>query len=177
MKYGVLGIDEAHELANLLSRSANGLHEIIVECVDITTEAQNALLKILEAPATGMFLSLHHPNPDALLPTLRSRAGTKHFEIIKVNKQSDREGVSAKIFLKATAPERLKLVAPLIVKVDEPEDKLAQREEISVFLLELEQEAYKIKNWPILEEIERGLRQMAERELPARVIMEHIALC
>ncbi|HEY4483190.1 MAG: hypothetical protein A3I39_03205 [Candidatus Yanofskybacteria bacterium RIFCSPLOWO2_02_FULL_47_9b] len=174
-KYSILGIDEAHELALLMSRGSSDAHSLNVTCVDITTEAQNALLKILEAPAAGMLLTLHHPNPSALLPTLRSRAGAGHFEIYKLEAYA-REHSDVKAFLKAEGPARLKLIAPLVVKMDEPEEKLAQREEASAFLLELEQEAYKIKDWPLLEEIERGLRHVAERELPVRVIMEHIAL-
>lgn len=175
LEYGILGIDEAHELASLLSRGSNDSHKLVVSCVDVTTEAQNALLKILEAPAALMSLSLYHPNPSALLPTLRSRAGANHFEIHKLEADTQ-EHIDIKKFLEARGPERLKLIAPLIAKMDEPEEKLVQREEVSAFLLELEQETYKTKDWPLLEEIERALRHTAERELPVRVIMEHICL-
>jgi len=177
LKYGVLGIDEAHELASLMSRGSSDSHKLMVSCVDVTSEAQNSLLKILEAPATGISLTLHHPNPSALLPTLRSRANTKSFEIkklVEINSFDKFPQVSK--FLAGTPAERLKLIAPLIAKVDEPEEKLAQREDVTAFLLELEQEAHKTKDWPLLQEIETGLRHVAERELPVRVIMEHVAL-
>ena len=176
LTYGILGINDAHELATLMSRGVNGSYKLNVTCVDITTEAQNALLKILETPAAGMSLTLSHSNPDALLPTLRSRAGTGHFEILKSAGKQIEDAVDVKKFLKANGPERLKLIAPLVVKQDEPEEKLRQRQEASCFLLELEQEAHKAKDWPLLEEIERSLRHVAERELPVRVIIEHICL-
>ncbi len=44
----------------------------------LNTSAQNALLKLLEEPPEGVFFLLCARNPDALLPTVRSRCGIYH---------------------------------------------------------------------------------------------------
>lgn len=59
---------------------------IIRQAQTMTTEAQNALLKILEEPPRGVFFFLLCDNASLLLPTVRSRA-----PVIKMNVFSDEE--------------------------------------------------------------------------------------
>lgn len=70
-----LGIDDARELTILCARrpSAPGARLVLVTTGEITHEAQNALLKLLEEPpeTTRLILAVDPHLP--LLPTLRSR--------------------------------------------------------------------------------------------------------
>ena len=54
---------------------------IIIDAHTMTVEAQNALLKTLEEPPTGTVLLMTSAQPQALLPTIRSRAQT--IELLK----------------------------------------------------------------------------------------------
>ncbi|MBK5928517.1 DNA polymerase III subunit delta', partial [Rhodobaculum claviforme] len=71
-----IGVDEARRLQEFLTLSAadGGWRAVIVDAADdLTPEAANALLKLLEEPPprTVLFLVCHRPA--ALLPTIRSR--------------------------------------------------------------------------------------------------------
>jgi hypothetical protein len=73
-----IGIEAVRELEHFLSLKVPGTathHRavIIEESHLMTTEAQNALLKILEEPPAGTIMVLTAANSQALLPTIRSR--------------------------------------------------------------------------------------------------------
>lgn len=69
----------------------------------ITREAQNALLKLFEEPTPDTHFFLISENQALLLPTLRSR-----LFVIKITDKKDR-GEEARIFLKASVDERIKM--------------------------------------------------------------------
>ncbi len=74
-----LPIDEVRRLRGFYSRhsSFGGARIAIVDCADeMSTQAQNALLKILEEPPKGALLLLVSHAPGGLLPTTRSRCRT-----------------------------------------------------------------------------------------------------
>ena len=52
---------------------------IIVDCERMTTEAANALLKILEEPPPNVYFFLLTSDPGRLLPTVRSRCQIVRF--------------------------------------------------------------------------------------------------
>lgn len=62
-------------LSPLASEKKVGL---IVNAQQLTTEAQNALLKIIEEPPKNVLFMLGSPSPDALLPTVVSRCQIVH---------------------------------------------------------------------------------------------------
>jgi len=73
-----IGIEEIRELEHFLSLKVPGTsavdRAVIIEDSQLmTTEAQNALLKVLEEPPAGTILLLTTTNSQALLPTVRSR--------------------------------------------------------------------------------------------------------
>jgi hypothetical protein len=72
IKYISLGIDDAHEIRGVLSRTSPG-ESIIISCGSVSAEAQDALLKIFEEPAMGIDIYFIYPYPESLLPALRSR--------------------------------------------------------------------------------------------------------
>jgi hypothetical protein len=73
-----IGIEAVRDLEHFLSlkvpsKSSQSRAAIIADSHLMTTEAQNALLKILEEPPLGTVLILTASNSQALLPTIRSR--------------------------------------------------------------------------------------------------------
>lgn len=74
-----IGIEAVRELEHFLSlkvpgRAAHNRAVIIEDAHLLSTEAQNALLKILEEPPGGTLVVLTATSEQALLPTIRSRA-------------------------------------------------------------------------------------------------------
>jgi DNA polymerase-3 subunit delta' len=91
-----ISIDAIRKLNSFLSlkvaskRSPNRV--AIIEDADLMTlEAQNALLKTLEEPPAGTVLILSVSNPQALLPTLKSRAAS--MTLTRPDKQSIKKTV------------------------------------------------------------------------------------
>lgn len=83
-----ISIDEVRELQKFLQLKTTGRADIrraaIIEQAELlTTEAQNALLKILEEPPSDTILILSAAHTQSLLPTIRSR-----LRILKINKPS-----------------------------------------------------------------------------------------
>jgi len=75
-----ISIDAIRDLLNFTKLKITGDHEgvrrivIIDEAHAMTSEAQNALLKLLEEPPEGTLFLLNVSNTHSLLPTIRSRA-------------------------------------------------------------------------------------------------------
>jgi hypothetical protein len=69
------GIDTSREVATEAYRTdaAGRLRHVVLRASSMTTEAQNALLKILEEPPRGVLFHCLFPPGMALLPTVRSR--------------------------------------------------------------------------------------------------------
>ncbi len=74
-KFERLGIDDSRALAADQSQTAwsGEIKLFILEIVDATVEAQNALLKMLEEPTAGTHFILIVPSAEILLSTVRSR--------------------------------------------------------------------------------------------------------
>lgn len=76
---GSIGIERIRELTHYLQlRAFQGTKKaVILEAQDLTTEAQNALLKTLEEPPGKSLIILTAPHPADLLPTVVSRCQIK----------------------------------------------------------------------------------------------------
>lgn len=69
-----IGIDAIRELYRLTRSSRDDLQVIIIDDANtMTTEAQNAFLKLLEEPRNGVHFVLLAPRANQLLPTILSR--------------------------------------------------------------------------------------------------------
>jgi DNA polymerase III subunit delta' len=71
-----LGIDAVREIKNFLVQKPNqsAYRTLIIDQAEaLTTEAQNALLKLTEEPPAAALVILIATDPEVLLPTLRSR--------------------------------------------------------------------------------------------------------
>lgn len=80
-----IGIDAAREIKNFLWQKPNTSPRrtlILDEVEFLTTEAQNALLKITEEPPASSLIVLVSSDPDGLLPTILSRVEKVYFGLI-----------------------------------------------------------------------------------------------
>lgn len=74
-------VDQIREVAGdsvVLPHESDRKLYVFPEADAMNTSAQNALLKLLEEPPEGVYFLLCARNPEALLPTVRSRCGVCH---------------------------------------------------------------------------------------------------
>lgn len=79
---GSIGIDAVREIKNFLWQKPNtsARRTLIIDNADLlTTEAQNALLKITEEPPVSSLLILVTSDPESILPTIVSRLPKVYF--------------------------------------------------------------------------------------------------
>lgn len=106
-----IGIDRIRELRRVTALKpleGQGCVVIIAEVEKMTTEAANALLKILEEPPQGMTMILTTSNINALLPTIVSRCQEIRFELLR-----DAEIESTLISKHNQEPEAARLISKL----------------------------------------------------------------
>ncbi len=108
--YDRMGIDEARELREraAMRAIAGARRAFVVAATAITTEAQNALLKTLEEPAADALFIIVVPNPDVLLPTLRSRV-----QVLALDTHVE-SSLDVRAFLAAIPAARLELLKALL---------------------------------------------------------------
>ncbi|MCL9972440.1 MAG: hypothetical protein NBV63_03500 [Candidatus Pacebacteria bacterium] len=119
-RYGELNVDDARRISQFASLKAVGGGKYFVIAFDRAgTEAQNALLKVVEEAPGDSHFYFSTPLPGSLLPTLRSRCTVEqrhaHDDVAGEN--------SARIFLKATYAERLTQVEKLVTLAQKSGDK------------------------------------------------------
>jgi len=109
-------IKQIRNLKKTLSRKPVSLPfqaAILINAELTTLPAQHALLKILEEPGKNTFLFLVTPNPQSLLPTIRSRCQIIYFKIDKPRVRLEKEKKILKLIKelqKSTPGQRLKLI-------------------------------------------------------------------
>ena len=100
-------VDDIREMISLCSRYAShGDNRVVViaDAENMTVQAQNALLKILEEPPQNTFFLLTSAHPDQLLTTVRSRCRPVKlipWESDYIRKHLEKEGVNTDIASKA----------------------------------------------------------------------------
>ncbi len=134
-EYDSVGVDDAEEIADVHLRRSIGENKkfIVFQTSQITQQAQNSLLKLLEEPAPGTHFFIVIPSVTMLLPTILSRA---HVIIIEQDGQAvsaDQKAQQATIqrFVTESAPERLSIIGGLLADYDK--EKIG-REDIYAFV-------------------------------------------
>lgn len=121
------GIDESRELSALASlKSASGRQLFVLGVSSMTSEAQQALLKLFEEPQEGAVFVLLAPH-GSVLPTLRSRFLPYPKELASAEAHGE-----VASFLGASYAERSKRIAELL------DDEDGVRERVRNFMNELE---------------------------------------
>ncbi len=174
-KYDRFGIDEARRLIEIASLKNYTDSVFLIVAPSMTTEAQQALLKLFEEPQAGTTFVLVVP-PGVLLPTLRSRmlpyVGSEKFLRSVVTSTKSEEDVSR--FLHSTPKERSDLIAKLL------KDDEGARERVREFVDALEVALHeKIAST----DARFGLRDVAmvrgylrDRSPSLKMLLEHLAV-
>src|SRR3990167_5471409 len=111
-----ISIDEVRSLKkHIFQKPVHLPSKIIIfkEAHKLTTQAQNALLKILEEPPANVIIILEAQNKENLLPTVRSR-------LVLIEAKKEYEAKEANIYLTQTLPELLSTLP----KINNPENWL-----------------------------------------------------
>lgn len=164
------GIDEARALSQRASlKSTSGRSLFVLGISTITSEAQQALLKLFEEPVVGAMFVLLVPH-GTLLPTLRSR-----FMAYPGALEGKKGASDAKEFLGSTYARRSAWITEFLK--DEERDL---REEARVFLNGLEAELHKKIGTSgevrgALQDIAHFRQYLSDRAPSLKMILEHIA--
>lgn len=161
------GIDDARQLREQASLKGVGKPTVFVTASSsMTTESQQALLKLLEEPREGAVFIFLVPH-GMFIPTLRSRTLPYPAELATKLKNP------AKEFL-AAAPQARSEMAGKILKREE-----TAREEARELLNGLELELYKKISNPDarrgLEDVARFRSYLADRSPSLKMLLEHLA--
>lgn len=174
-EFELFGINDARNLKELhLTKPVSGERKLMVTALNsITTEAQNALLKVLEEPVGHTHFFFISPSSNVFISTIISRVETLKREVLADATLSE----EALVYLKRTPPERLDLVRELIEEKDSARalsllDKIEQVYEEA--LREGAGEQEKIKE--ALEEIIRMRTYLRSKSASVKMIMEHLSL-
>jgi DNA polymerase III delta prime subunit len=166
-------IEDARALAEEASiKSISGRALFIIGATSITTDAQQALLKLFEEPQAGTIFILLVPH-GTLIPTLASRFADYPLEVV----QDERQGKSATAFLKSSNKERSAQIVALL------KDDEHMKERVRDLLNAIEQRLYaaELKSPdPVLRQAltEIGLvrKYIGDRSASLKMLLEHLAL-
>lgn len=175
-KWPQWGINESRELRFGQARqvAAEGLRAYILEFLNITHEAQQALLKVLEEPAERTKFYLVAPSAEIFLPTVLSR-----LRVVKLapSARTAPEALArAEKFWRALPEARLALAQTLLSLSEEPS---VLRAEATAFIDALE--FTRRGNVPAADEasfreLRRARDYLRDRASSPRLILEHLAL-
>lgn len=161
--------------------SEKGLNEnkriCIISTKFINHDAEQTLLKILEEPNTNTHFFIILPNASVLLDTIKSRA-----HILKIDENNITPKYSED-FIKASIPDRLKIVEEVIEKNKENENSGGLRHEAISLINGIEKIIY--KRWKsgndsnlsfILEELSKSREYLSIPGSSVKMILENIAI-
>jgi DNA polymerase III delta prime subunit len=161
-------VEEARELSTMGSLRVEAPTIMVVAAAAITTEAQNALLKLFEEPQAGLTFVLL--TPAFIIPTLRSRL----LEYQKLQTTDPKSQTEAKKFLAAAAPAR----TAEITKMLKDEDGVKERVRELLFGLEqiLAKNIVKKEAREALSDIAKIRSYINDRSPALKMLLEHLAL-
>ncbi len=194
-KYEIFTIDDARELKTsaemrptsgdvTTGADADAKKIFVVQMNSVTVEAQNALLKLLEEPASYVHFFLIVPSAHLLLPTVKSRLsfiGTSKGEISNHGGAGVADITSAAeeaaTFAGLSVPKRLVYIKKL---VDDISDEKRPKQAAIDFLNALESLIHSTggarKSTQQLEVIEKARGYMDDRAPSVKMLLEYVAL-
>ena len=162
------GIEEARALITLASIKNFKDTVFLVAAASVTTEAQQALLKLLEEPQEGTTFVLMVPH-GALLPTVKSRM-LEYPQLL----ETEADTTGAKKFLKLSGKDRSDFIAKLL------KDDEGTKERVRDFVNALEAELYKkvgdSKARQGLGDIALVRTYLGDRSPSLKMLLEHLAI-
>jgi DNA polymerase III delta prime subunit len=172
-EYRNFRVDDAREIRErAMTRAVRiGAHRVfIIVTPSITTDAQNALLKVLEEPPADAVFFFVVPSPQTLLATLRSRA-----HVLRLEDEASAPSVAPGTFLKASIEKRIEMLKPLYTRDDEDEERDIRN--ALAFLSALERELSTRKNVREgLNAVYRARRFLTDKGALLKPLLEQVAL-
>jgi len=146
----------------------------VIQMSNITSEAQNALLKLLEEPADYVHFFLIVASAHLLLSTVKSRMSLINEQAdIAVNAMSE----DAVAFLKSPSAKRLEYIKKLI---DAISDEKRPKQDAIDLINAIEAQIYSTtnvrKSTKQLEAIEKARNYMNDRGASLKMLLEYVAL-
>lgn len=186
-RYETFTIEDARKLKSLheMRPTTNDGKKVFIITVDnITSEAQNALLKLLEEPAEYAHFFLIIPSAHLLLPTVKSRLSFVEMHRVDGDMKKgsavspDEEVINvSKIFVTSTPAKRLEMVKKLVDDISK--EKRSKQSAID-FLDAIQTVVYKdkgVKNGKAtLEVIETARKYVSDRSPSLKMLLEYVAL-
>jgi hypothetical protein len=180
------GIDESRWLAETAGlKSASGRALFVIGVGGITSEAQQALLKLLEEPQQGTTIVLLAPH-GSFVATIRSRAlaypetqplaGQKSSGRLSAETSARLFAQQAAAFLKASGKDRSAEIAKMLKDKDEEGTKEKVREFVNALELELHAKIADPKVRAGLEDISRVRDYLSDRSPSLKMLLEHLAV-
>ena len=166
-KFERFGIDDARALIALASLKNFNEAVFFVCAASITSDAQQALLKLFEEPQAGTTFVLLAPH-GSLLPTLRSRM----LPYPELSTATENSSLYAKEFLQMGGKER----SDFIVKLLKDEEGLKERVRDFINALEIELSKDVKKNKQGLEDIAMVRDYLGDKAPSLKILLEHLAL-
>ena len=168
--YERFGIDEAREFIALLSLKNFADASFFIGASAITSEAQQALLKLLEEPQEGTTIILLLPH-GGLLPTVKSRM-LAFPEAVEIAGGS---AAAAKNFLRLPGKDRSDVITKLLKDDDGVKDRV--RDFVNALEVELVKSLQKdAKSRQGLEDIAMVRDYLSDRAPSMKMLLEHLAL-
>lgn len=189
-KYENLTIDDARSIKKMHESrpvTAQGKKIFVIVANNINTEAQNALLKLLEEPASYAYFFIIIPQSGLLLPTVRSRL---HFvqSTRSGAKNDDVDGIGNDVadFIKANKVKRLEIAK----KIAEDISKEKKTKQYAIdFVNEIQNQIRgdrsqhqgtagqdPVKSMSSIEATQIALKYLSDRAPSVKMLLEYVAL-
>ena len=174
-QFNVLSVDDSRQIKEMFQTKPFGEKRVAILAFNsATSEAQSALLKILEEPARDSHLFLLVPSAGFLLQTVRSRVA-----LIQFGNDEQKKALSqAKEFLTSSIPERLVISKSIAEAVSEEEmdkqfviDVVGQLE--ALYAKERSKSDIPLS---VFEDISLCRKYLADRSASVKMLLEHLSL-
>jgi hypothetical protein len=167
--YEKFGIDEARELQTTAALKTSSGRGLFVLCLgSITTEAQQALLKLFEEPQPGVTYVLLTPH-GTLIATLRSRFMQYPDSVTGIKTKSVAEG-----FLSMSQKARSDQITKLLKNEDGLRERV--RDFLNSIEIELSKDIQNEKAREGLEDIAKVRSYLSDRSPSVKMLLEYLAL-
>jgi DNA polymerase III delta prime subunit len=158
-----LGIEEARDLTAWALKKAFGARKVaVITTGSITSEAQNALLKLFEEPPENTYFFVSLANLGGVLPTLLSRVQT-----LELGDQEIEEDLSSK-FIKSDLSGRYKIINTIIKNKD--------KEKAKILISQISNTVKERRNKEEMEMILKSEKFLQGRSGSLKMILENVAI-
>lgn len=164
------GVDEARELIALCSLKSYKTAVFLIAASSMTSEAQQALLKLFEEPQEGTTFVLLLPH-GVLIPTVRSRMLPFESPLLLSAEQSS----EAITFLKSNGKMRSEMITKLLKEEEGVRERVREFVNALEVLLLKKIQDHSVREG--LSDIAKVRSYLSDRSPSLKMLLEHLALC